>query len=81
MSENGFERDERLGSVLEQLSAQLRMSLGNIHTALERLAPPDARDGDGRLDRDAAVLRRSWRRSSAPSPCETTTWWSWSGTW
>lgn len=62
MSENGFERDERLGSVLEQLSAQLRMSLGNIHTALERLAPPDARDGDGRLDRDAAVLSQSYYR-------------------
>lgn len=62
MSENGFERDERLGSVLEQLAGQLRMSLGNIHTALERIAPPDARDGDGKLDMDAAVLSQSYYR-------------------
>lgn len=62
MSENGFERDEGLESVLEQLSAQLRMSLGNIHSALERLAPPEAREENGRLDRDAAVLSQSYYR-------------------
>ena len=61
-SENGFERDEGLESVLEQLSAQLRMSLGNIHSALERLAPPEAREENGRLDRDAAVLSQSYYR-------------------
>ena len=62
MSENGFERDEGLESVLEQLSAQLRMSLGNIHSALERLAPPEAREENGRLDQDAAVLSQSYYR-------------------
>lgn len=62
MSENGFERDEGLGSVLEQLSAQLRMSLGNIHSALERLAPPEAREENEQLDRDAAVLSQSYYR-------------------
>lgn len=62
MSENRFERDERLGSVLEQLSIQLRMSLGNIHTALERIAPPEAREADPRLDRDAALLSQSFYR-------------------
>lgn len=56
------ERDEALSSVLQQVSGQLRMSLVNIHGALNRLAPPEARDGDRKTDLDAAVLSQSYYR-------------------
>lgn len=56
------ERDRALDGVLQQVSGQLRLSLGNIHSALMRLAPPDARDGDRSTDLDAAVLCQSYYR-------------------
>ena len=65
MSEKLFneeERDAALNDVLQQVSSQLRMSLGNIHSALTRLAPPDARDGSEKTDLDAAVLCLSYYR-------------------
>jgi len=54
--------DITLDNVLQQVSGQLRMSLGNIHSALTRLAPPDARDKDRKIDLDAAVLCQSYYR-------------------
>ena len=39
MSEELFHQDEPLSEVLQQVSSQLRLSLGNIHNALTRLAP------------------------------------------
>lgn len=51
-----------LNGVLQQISGQLRLSLGNIHSALSRLAPPDVRDGNERTDLDAAVLCQSYYR-------------------
>lgn len=60
--EAGTEKDQELNSVLQQVSSQLRMSLGNIHSALVRLAPPDARDGDRKTDLNAAVLCQSYYR-------------------
>lgn len=48
--------------VLQQIAGQLRLSLGNIHSALSRLAPPDVRDGDEKKDLDAAVLVQSYYR-------------------
>ena len=65
MSDELFNRDERnkeLNDVLQQVSGQLRLSLGNIHSALMRLAPPDARDSDRKTDMDAAVLCQSYYR-------------------
>ncbi len=65
MSEKLFneeERDAALNDVLQQVSGQLRMSLGNIHGALMRLAPPEARDGSEKTDLDAAVLCLSYYR-------------------
>lgn len=56
------ERDRALDGVLQQVSGQLRLSLGNIHSALVRLAPPEARDGDRKTDLDAAVLCQSYYR-------------------
>lgn len=51
-----------MSEVLQQVSSQLRLSLGNIYSALTRLAPPDARDGSEKIDRDAAVLCQSYYR-------------------
>ena len=65
MSEKHFNTEENeaaLNGVLQQISGQLRLSLGNIHSALTRLAPPDARDGDAKTDLDAAVLCQSYYR-------------------
>ena len=66
MSEEIFneeqQMDETLNGVLQQVSGQLRLSLGNIHSALTRLAPPEARDGDTKTDLDAAVLCQSYYR-------------------
>ena len=65
MSEKHFneeERDAGIDSVLQQVSGQLRLSLGNIHGALMRLAPPDVRDGDKKTDLDAAILCQSYYR-------------------
>lgn len=65
MSEKFFEEgtgERELNGVLQQVSGQLRLSLGNIHGALARLAPPEARDGDTKTDLDAAVLCQSYYR-------------------
>jgi len=62
MSENMFHQDEILSEVLQQVSSQMRLSLGNIHRALERIAPPDERDADKELDKNAAILCESYYR-------------------
>lgn len=62
MSKNISENDGELGGVLRQVSIQLRSSLGNIYNALSRIAPPDLRDGEEGIDRDAAVLCQSYYR-------------------
>lgn len=65
MSEEIFSEEVRnagIDGVLQQVSSQLRLSLGNIHSALTRLAPPDARDGDTKTDLDAAILCQSYYR-------------------
>ena len=62
MSEELFHQDESLSEVLQQVSSQLRLSLGNIHNALDRLAPPDLRDEQESVDLDAAVLCQSYYR-------------------
>lgn len=62
MSEELFHQDQPLGEVLQQVSSQLRLSLGNIHNALVRLAPPDLRDEQEGVDMDAAALCQSYYR-------------------
>lgn len=53
---------QEVGGVLLQVSAQLRDSLGSIHSALNRLAPPEERDADAGLDANAAILSRGYHR-------------------
>ena len=62
MSAELFHQDESMSEVLQQVSSQLRLSLGNIHSALTRLAPPDVRDGERETDLNAAVLCQSYYR-------------------
>lgn len=62
MSAELFHQDEPVSEVLQQVSSQLRLSLGNIHSALTRLAPPDVRDGERETDLNAAVLCQSYYR-------------------
>ncbi len=62
MSAELFYQDEQMSEVLQQVSSQLRLSLGNIHSALTRLAPPEARDGKEETDLNAAVLCQSYYR-------------------
>lgn len=62
MSEHNQQWDRELGGVLGQVSNQLRGSLGNIYSALSRIAPPEARDEDGQIDLNAAVLCQSYYR-------------------
>ena len=49
-----------LNEVLLHVSAQLRTALGGMHVADSRLAPPERRDADAALDRDAALLNRNY---------------------
>ncbi len=49
-----------LGQLLFQISGQLRTPLGNIHSALTHLAPPERRELDPELDRNAALLSQSY---------------------
>lgn len=65
MSEKVFNVEKNstaLNGVLQQVAGQLRMSLGNIHSALNRLAPPEDREGNSKTDLDAAVLCLSYYR-------------------
>ena len=49
-----------LNEGLLHVSAQLRTALGGMHIAVSRLAPPERRDADAALDRDAALLNRNY---------------------
>ena len=62
MSEKHFDNNQELERVLGQVSNQLRGSLGNIYQALNRIAPMEVREGNGAVDRDAAVLCQSYYR-------------------
>jgi len=62
MSNDNFIDDGQLRDLLQQISGQLKLSLGNIHSALERIAPAQARDNNTALDTDAAMLYQSYYR-------------------
>lgn len=62
MPDNERKNNDGAGELLERVSAQLRLSLGNIYSALERLVPAEKRDGDSKVDMNAAVLCQSYYR-------------------
>ena len=53
-------RERLLNEVLLHVAAHLRTALGGMHIAVGRLAPPDRRDRDAVLDRDAALLNHNY---------------------
>lgn len=56
------DKEELLHQVFPSIASQLRGSLGNIHSALNRIAPVEERERDARLDADAALLYQSYYR-------------------
>ena len=57
------DREELLiGRILANAASQLRGPLGNLHAALGRIAPPQARDADPALDADAALVYQNYYR-------------------
>lgn len=62
MSEKYFVQNDGSGDILRQISGQLRLSLANIYSTLVRIAPPEARDQDGELDLNAALLTQGFMR-------------------
>lgn len=62
MNDQKSKGPSQLPQVLSQVALQLKGSLGNIHSALERLAPPERREAGSQLDKDAAALCQSYYR-------------------
>lgn len=62
MDEKDQERLRLLLELFPNAAAQLRGALGNIEFAVSRLVPPEARDFDREMDRNAALLYQSYYR-------------------
>lgn len=56
------ENEELLHQVFPNIASQLRGALGNIHSALNRIAPLEQRELDAQLDTSAALLYQSYYR-------------------
>ena len=76
-----MEQDDRqrlLNEILPLVASQLRMPLGNMHVAMQRLVPQDA--ADEKTERNAAIMAQSYYRAmrlvnnlaAAPMLLETT---------
>ncbi len=60
MSEH--KNDDSIHDVLGQVAYQMKETMTTMYAALQRIAPVDARDADGALDDNAAILTRSFFR-------------------
>lgn len=49
-----------LTQVLPNVATLLRGAMANVYTAAQKLVPPDARDGDEKVDRTASVFSQSY---------------------
>ena len=56
------ENEELLHQIFPNIASQLRGALDNIHSALNRIAPPEQREQDAQLDTSAALLYQSYYR-------------------
>ena len=56
------EKEELLYRVFPNIASQLRGALGNIHSALGRIAPLEEREQNPQLDTNAALLYQSYYR-------------------
>ena len=72
------DRERLLNEILPQVASQLRMPLGNMHVAMQRLVPKDP--ADEKTERNAAIMAQSYYRAmrlvnnlaAAPMLLETT---------
>ena len=55
-------RDDNLEEILGQVAYRMKESMTTMYAALQRVAPPDRRDGDRELDENAAILTRDFYR-------------------
>lgn len=62
MDEKDQERLRLLLELFPNAAAQLRGALGNIEFAVSRIVPPEARDFNREMDRNAALLYQSYYR-------------------
>lgn len=53
---------ENINDVLAQVAYQMKDTMDTMYAALQRVAPPDARDADKALDENAAMLTRNFYR-------------------
>lgn len=53
---------ENINDVLGQVAYQIKETMDTMYAALQRIAPVDARDADGELDKNAAMLTRNFFR-------------------
>ena len=51
-----------LTEVLPNVAQELRGAMANVYAAANRLAPMEAREGDERVDRNAAIFTQSYYR-------------------
>lgn len=58
----GNKLDDNLNEVLGQVAYQMKETMDAMYSALQRVAPSDARDADGELDENAALLTRNFYR-------------------
>ena len=56
------DQEKLLHQVFPNIASQLRGALGNIHSALNRIAPMEERERDAQLDTNAALLYQSYYR-------------------
>lgn len=61
MTEHTMDKDN-LGEILSQVAYRMKEGMSTMYTALQRVAPPDQRDEDETLDKNAALLTRSFYR-------------------
>lgn len=54
--------DENINDVLGQVAYQMKETMDTMYAALQRIAPAEARDADGELDDNAAMLTRNFYR-------------------
>lgn len=62
MKEYSQEELRLLTEVLPNVARELRGTMANVYAAANRLAPPQARENDGELDKNAAIFLQSYYR-------------------
>ncbi len=62
MNDKNKNNEELVGQLLSNVAAQMRSALGGMQGALEYILPPDEREGDETVEKNAAILYQSYYR-------------------